>query len=182
MATRRNRKWTEGSILVREATVEDAKIITPDLRMEDRAELVASTGLMVPDALLSNYANSSETYVGITESGTRIFIGGVSPDPDGRQSHVTCAQLWLFCTPLAGRAPITLIHLLRQYIDILGQKYGILYGYVDARNTVRQRWLRALGLHVNTDQTVRSGHLKLPFHVFSSSVEAAANIAEVETI
>lgn len=161
---RGRRAQRDSEVALREATKDDVYPVADALDDATHAELVAMTGLAVRDALMLDYADSGEVWF-VHRNGKPLALGGVSPDEEQSPS----AAVWLVCTPAAKKTPRCLIRTLRELVQTTGRRHGLLYGYVDARNLIRQRWLGTLGFMVNTEETIRLGHLGLPFYQFIST-------------
>lgn len=154
-----------GRFLVREATAPDLPEVATAMTIEDRAEMVAMTGLSPTDALAFCHSQSADAWAVVDRKTEDVIaLGGVAPDPDE-----PCANVWLLCTPAVTKSSRAFLRLVRRYVRDLSLRHGLLYGYVDDRNALRKRWLKSLGFTI-TDERAPAGlaHLNIPFRLFVS--------------
>lgn len=141
MATGRRTESGSCEILVRTALASDIGPLSRSLDELTKVEAAASTGLKPDDALFKAYSDAEEVWVAEVDDEV-VCMGGV------RNSGGIQASVWLVCSPLAGKAPIALIRMLRGKIKELSATYGMLHGFVDGRHEKRKRWLKVLGFEI----------------------------------
>lgn len=128
---------------LRKATVEDAINIAPRLRAEDRAEIIAATGLPPEIVLPLGMTPDRETYVAgvIERPDSPEIIFGVDPVPGEPEIGV----IWMVSTPVIFDYPQRFAAVSGEMISRLHEMYPLLTNFIDERNTRHIRWLKWLG-------------------------------------
>lgn len=130
--------------------------IAANLRQQDLDEIEAmDTG---PQALHLSVQLSSHGYCITDRQGIPCAMFGAAPHP-----LPGVGVVWMLGTDAIRSEAYSIARQTRQYFDTLNAAYGILWNYIDARNTVSMRWLRWGGFELLRDVEV-GGH---PFHIFA---------------
>jgi len=113
-------------------TLEAAKQVASNLRLEDRREVEEGHGIDSTEALLDAVQKPSCVYFTVP-NGKTAGMAGV--DHGG--------QIWMLCTPAIHDYPITFAREARRYVERQPDK--LLWNVVDKRNTVHLKLLKFLG-------------------------------------
>lgn len=141
------------------ATEEHARVMAPNLREADKAEIAAMTGSYPLTALLRGL-QGDVCIVALTPEGDPFLMAGVAPSRFPEAGYV-----WMLGTDvIATRFSLPFLRHGREYFDAFHDVYPLLHNYVDARNEVHIRWLKWLGC--TFIQTRRMGVQGRPFHEF----------------
>ena len=132
-------------------TLEAAKEVASNLRLEDRREVEDGYGIDATAALLEAAQNPSYVYFTVP-NGKTAGMAGV--DPGG--------QIWMLCTPAIQEYPITFAREARRFVE--RQQDKLLWNVVDKRNTVHLKLLKFLGFKFLRE--VEFGPNKLSFIEF----------------
>ena len=135
-------------------TIEDLKFLAPRLRYEDKREILDSTGLN-PYQAVSECFNSSEICLTIVDT-KNIPVGIFGVTEDG--------AIWLLATPEINRIRFSFLRESRKVVNLLNQKYKILWNYVDCRNDLHLRWLKWCGFSFL--RKINHGVNQKPFYEF----------------
>lgn len=150
---------------LRPATPADARSLAPILRLQDMAEIKASSGLSPTSSLLRG-VEISEWSQAVELGGEVAALFGVAEMAPGSAAHKVGVP-WLLGSPLFFRE-VSAFRLHRQairWIDRMHQVFPHLVNLVDARNTVSIQWLSRLGFEFTAlHPTYGSG--RIPFIQF----------------
>ena len=136
---------------IHKITLEAAKEVASNLRLEDRREVEEGYGIDATEALLEAAQNPSCVYFTVP-NGKTAGMAGV--DPGG--------QIWMLCTPAIQEYPITFAREARRFVE--RQQDKLLWNVVDKRNTVHLKLLKFLGFKFLRE--VEFGPNKLSFIEF----------------
>ena len=136
---------------IHKITLEAAKEVASNLRLEDRREVEEGHGIDATEALLEAAQNHSYVYFTVP-NGKTAGMAGV--DPGG--------QIWMLCTPAIQEYPITFAREARRFVE--RQQDKLLWNVVDKRNTVHLKLLKFLGFKFLRE--VEFGPNKLSFIEF----------------
>ena len=117
------------------ATIEAAKEVASNLRLEDRREVEEGHGLDPMERLVWAAQNLSCVYF-TTPNGKTAGMAGVEQD----------GTIWMLCTPEIHKYPITFAREAKRYVDSRQEKS--LHNIVDARNIVHLKLLKFLGFKI----------------------------------
>ncbi len=132
-------------------TIEAALTVASNLTEADRRECAEGHGLVTPldIAMPTLY---SDSYYFKTPDGKSAAMGGIHSD----------GRIWMLCTPLIKKYPLTFARDCRRMID--SRKEKLLWNIVDKRNTTHLKLLRFLGFKFLRE--VLHGPNYLPFIEF----------------
>ena len=136
---------------IHKITLEAAKEVASNLRLEDRREVEEGHGIDATEALLEAVQKPSCVYFTVP-NGKTAGMAGV--DPGG--------QIWMLCTPAIQEYPITFAREARRFVE--RQQDKLLWNVVDKRNTVHLKLLKFLGFKFLRE--VEFGPNKLSFIEF----------------
>ncbi len=136
---------------IHKITLEAAKEVASNLRLEDRREVEEGHGIDATEALLEAVQKPSCVYFTVP-NGKTAGMAGV--DPGG--------QIWMLCTPAIQEYPIWFARQSKRYVE--RQKDKLLWNVVDKRNTVHLKLLKFLGFKFLRE--VEFGPNKLSFIEF----------------
>ena len=160
MVSGTRRPWREGTVLIREATLEDAGAIAAKMATADVAELYALSGLEPREGMMKSHAISDESWALESDTLGILSMWGVVKDDEG-----PAANIWLICSPEVKAAPISFSKIVKEQVLSMADRFGILYCYADGRNTDHHRWLKRIGFH-ETRVLLAFGFEKRTFHEF----------------
>ncbi len=126
-------------LVIRPATPEDADLLAPRLRREDREEIYAVTGCPPLPVLRDGVASSDPCLAATDGAGLVMALFGVIPGPAG------CGKIWLLGAPELLRRRFSVRRWSHTWIALLHRRYATLWNYVDPRNRAHVRWLQACG-------------------------------------
>lgn len=147
-------------VIVRRATEADMISLGPRLRVEDKAESFASTGLDPINALLASLRLSSVCHV-VTEDRSPVCVFGCADHPVDANTGVP----WMMATPDILRYAKSLLVHSGTIVEAMNQRWPLLTNFTDARNIVHHRWLRRLGFTFIARHE-QYGHAMIPFYEF----------------
>lgn len=149
---------------VRPATAEDLQYVAHNLREEDRAEVVAATGLD-PRLLLPHAAGEGREVLaaGLQHNDRAEIIFGVDPMPELPSVGV----IWLLSTPAIYDHPVEFVVRTRELLDKFHERYELLTNFIDERNERHVKWLRWMGFK-KIRRVESFGSQNLPFLEFMS--------------
>ena len=124
----------------RETVKEDIPYLAVNLRTEDRAEILASSGLKPEIALEMGLMLSRRCRTICMVDGTPAGIYGVS-DTTVRG----LGSIWMLATPDLLKVQRQFLRECREGISEVSQGYSCVFNYTDARNAVHHKWLRWCG-------------------------------------
>ncbi|WGD31653.1 DUF2833 domain-containing protein [Ancylobacter sp. WKF20] len=122
------------------ATIDDCRELADNLRVADREEVAAATGLTPLEVL--THSLGGEAYAARDEEGTVLMFGTFPTETSG------AALVWLLGTDRIVRKQREFLRRCQPVLDILHRQYPLLYNYADARNATHVRWLKWCGFRV----------------------------------
>ena len=132
----------------------DIDILAPNLRFEDKREILDATGLNPYQALTHSYNFSKFCFTIVDTNNYPVGIFGVGDT----------GSIWLLATPDIKRIRYSFLRESRKVVNLLNQKYKILWNYVDCRNELHLRWLKWCGFQFL--RKVNYGVNQKPFYEF----------------
>lgn len=149
----------------------DIGAIAENLRQADKDEIQAASGKAPSLALACSYMASKPCMTLVSRHGNQMGMWGVVPDG----KYPDAGRIWLLGTDDMVRDSANRMRFLREarhHLDAMGQRYEVLFNFMDARNVVHRRWLQWLGFtfiaeHPNFGA---EGRLFLEFCKVSSNV------------
>lgn len=151
------------TLAVRKATAEDAAILAPLLRKEDKDEIAAASGVHPAAALLLGIS-LGPTWVAEDSKGP-VIIWGVAPSPINSE----IGHPWMVGTDRLKDHSVQFARNCRAWVKKLGDGYKVLHNTVDARNTLHLRWLQWCGFKFIARHE-RAGAEGRPFFEFCKNV------------
>lgn len=148
--------------IIRAALLEDARTLAPLLREADKNEITAISGLTVLDALEYSILNSDEAWFVTRPDGEPLALFGIGEDQD-------VGIPWMVGTDDMKHYAKSLVKDGRVWVDRWAEKYGMLYNYVDGRNTTHHNWLLYLGFDVILAEEFIGHDKSVPFLAFYRS-------------
>lgn len=127
------------TIIIRKATSDDARRLAPNLRKEDRDECLAGSG--DPSVTLPQSVLASHRAFAIMSHDEPIGIFGWIRDSDG------AARVWMLGSDALTSGPNVRLFLResREWVELLNERFPVLWNLIDSRNSLHIRWLRWLG-------------------------------------
>jgi hypothetical protein len=148
---------------VRECFLKDVYELQNKLRQADQDELYASTGLDPKFVLKKSYGLSTEIFSIVCNCKKKERVVGIF----GVVEHEGNGIIWMVASDLL----VTKTHAkkfikqTKQWVDILNDKYPLLFNVVDKRNKVHLRWLQWSGFTLIKEKPW--GKFDLPFIEFA---------------
>lgn len=130
------------AIELRPTQSQDIRRILWDLRESDWREVAASSRLPVGHAIAMSAARG-ETHTAWCSGEPIALFGVVSSGGIGRSG---CT--WLVGTNAIGASGLRALRISRSVVDRWQADFDCLTNFVDARNTISQRWLKWLGFRL----------------------------------
>jgi hypothetical protein len=109
-----------------------------NMRSQDAAEVMASSGATPHEALTLSYEVSSECFTIIHEDGSIVGMFGVAD-----AGHF--GSPWLLGTDKLTETKRVMLPVAAKWVEDKLDQYPLLLNYVHADNTVSRRWLKSLG-------------------------------------
>lgn len=148
-----------GSVRFEAATRAHAEALAELLRPEDVAEVVAFGYATGRDALIASLESSEEAFSALTDDGEVLAMWGVIPLRQTMLGEVG-ALIWFLSGRGFPRYAKTLSKAARIAVRVLGERYGTLGNYIDARYEAAVRFARWVGFQVGEPVPVGPhGHL-----------------------
>ncbi len=145
----------------------DTRYVADNLRQADIDEVVAAYGpIATPRGVIEASVVATPDPCTITSpcgSGEPVAIIGTTP---GTLLGGEPASPWMLGTEKIMNFPRPFVVGGRGYVRAMLERYDILANYVDVRNIVSVRWLKAIGFKL--DDPKPYGPAGLPFHRFSA--------------
>lgn len=110
-------------------------------RLADRMEVRARSGHAPLQALQQGIADSHPACAALSPSGDVVAVFGVVPHPQFDQAGI----VWLLGADELVAEPRAFLRSAEYWIARLHRQYLVLGNFIDAGNTVHQRWLQWLG-------------------------------------
>lgn len=133
------------------------------LRKEDKAELLAATGLKNPKAAVKRCIRQSTEWTEATidlDTGELVMLHGLA-------SYQDVGIPWMIASPVMYRHRKVLLRYSHKAISEMFTKFSVLANYVDARNEAHIVWLKRMGFKFDDKQdTVMNGFKFLYFYKF----------------
>lgn len=148
------------TLTYREATVEDAKSIYPNLREADHRELLAASGRNVLGTLIESVKMSQHTLCVTDENGNVLLLSGC-----GASQNPRWGIPWMVCTPEAEKHAVRLVRDAKAYVAEWASHFDALFNYVHSENRKSIEWLTRLGFTVSPTVTA-FGPRGAAFHRF----------------
>lgn len=123
---------------VRPSLVGDCVYLAKHLREADKNEVQAVLGKCDLEALVLSWSHTKDPYT-IFKGETPAGVFGVAPVWPG----IGC--VWLVGTEDLVRNRWSFLRQSKGWLDRISSGYGLLYNYVDERNTAHIRWIEWLG-------------------------------------
>jgi len=143
---------------VGDADERDCAQLAPNLRHEDRAEVMAASGREPLEALLHGLAASADC-LAIRCGGQAIAVFGVVPLGPGEGAP------WLLGSDAILSHWFEFARRSREELESIRRPYARLWNVVDDRNTLHRRWLAWLGFE-EVELLPHYGPGRLPFWRF----------------
>ena len=143
-------------VLIRPAKLEDASYLSHRLRQADLDEVKASHNLTGREALQASMALSTHAWTGFGDGNMTVMFG-VAPASLLYRVGVP----WLLGSDDVMKYQVPFIRHCRRYVDEMLLCYSHLVNWVDARNTMSQRWLKWMGFTMGEPEPY--GAYRLPF-------------------
>ena len=124
----------------RESVLPDVAYVARHLREADRQEIMAGSGEEPLSVLLRGFLESQPCYTIVSNEGVPIGLFGVVPSYDPM-----VGGCWAVMTDEIRTIRIEFLRKCGDVIEQLNEKWPILFNYVDARNELHIKWLRAMG-------------------------------------
>lgn len=134
-----------------------ANQLAPHLRMSDKVEIWAASGMKPLDALLDSIDVSDDDMCwAATLNGLPVAMFGANKLCDD------IAGIWLLASPAIYTNRRDFMRKCKQQLAVMHERYKYLTNFIDARNLPTQRWLPYLGFRpcLKVD---KYGYGKLPF-------------------
>ena len=155
---------------VRPAILKDALELAPNMRKDDRAEIMASDNMSPLQALVVPFTiKGARIYsiIGTKEEGVIGMFGSTpSSEPD-------FGIAWLLSSDkLAKNHARQFLKECPYWVAQMGEGYKHLYNFVDKRNWVALKWLQLLGFTAR-EEVPTYGHKQIPFLLMMKELECA---------
>ena len=155
---------------VRPAILKDALELAPNMRKDDRAEIMASDNMSPLQALVVPFTiKGAKIYsiIGTKEEGVIGMFGSTpSSEPD-------FGIAWLLsANNLANNHARQFLKECPYWVSQMGEGYKHLYNFVDKRNWVALKWLQLLGFEVK-EEFPTYGHKQIPFLLMMKELKCA---------
>ena len=129
------------NISFRNAERRDALEIVPFLRERDRLNLLRQGNPV--EVINEAMSESISNYVGLAE-GVPAVMWGLR----AAQLLDNSAYVWMLGTSIIDDYPIHFLRYSRAALNLMRQRYRVLYGEIEADYKVSQRWLRWCGAEI----------------------------------
>ena len=151
---------------VRDTVQEDLNFLADNLRVEDRNEVIAASGLNPRVALQLGFRTSKRLKTICLTDGTPVSIYGVADT-----NIKGLGSIWLLATPSIMKAQTSFLRGCRDALEEISEGYDAVFNYTDARNTVHHRWLKWCGF-VFIAEHKKHGVGQVPFLEFVKIIGA----------
>jgi len=151
------------------ATLEDAVILSKDLRPEDEAEIRAMSGQEPVESLIHGvmYSNLPVSIMDDDDS----IMGMFGAVPYGSEPRI--GAVWMLASPRLLNHRRQFARESRQWIEAMLSHYDVLFNVVDERNDVHVRWLQWCGFTF-INRHPKLGAAQIPFLEFVKIKEEQA--------
>jgi hypothetical protein len=148
------------------ATMAMAEDLSTRLRLADRQEIEAASGMDPAQALIWSVRESKRSDAWMVD-GRAAAIAGVAT----HRQDPSIGLVWMLGSDDADRFPKRLLSGNKQYVKELLKDYRMLSNYVDKRNVKAQRWLKWLGFSLGEPEPFGVSRLPFkPFWMFNTGV------------
>lgn len=144
------------------ATFEHAEILAPNLRKQDKDEVMASGGYDPLGALALSVSVSTMAWTAFEDLMPFVMFGAAAHRDDPELGVV-----WLLGSDHIYNVKKTFLVQSRNYVSRMHDSFDTLANYVDARNTTSQKWLEALGFQA-LEVNEHYGYERRPFILYAS--------------
>ncbi|WJY17675.1 hypothetical protein QQS45_08440 [Alteriqipengyuania flavescens] len=134
--------------------------IARNLRQQDRDEIEAMHGIAPELVLPQSVLLSSHGWL-IEARGKPAGVFGAAPS-----LLPGVGVAWLLGTDDLAADGLSVARQTPRFVQVMQDAYGVLWNYVDIRNTVSRRWLEWGGFTARADHLTPSGHL---FQIYARS-------------
>lgn len=142
------------------ATQEHVTAMLPHVRIADRHEVMASSGLPMEDVLGECVRKSDGmAWAGLVDDQVACIFGVV-----GASILSDTGYPWLLGTDLIEQHAKAFLRRNKAMVKVMLSRYPYLKNYVDVRNTTAICWLRWLGFAILPAEPY--GMYRMPFHPF----------------
>ena len=143
---------------IRPATLDDAILISSQLRTADKEEIRAGSGLSCQQGLIRSLALSTEAYT-MHKDGELAGMFGVTETEHPIEG---VGGVWLLATPVLVEHWRPFLRYSREGLLRLHKRYPALWAFADARNSLHITWLEWLGF-TTIKVHPEYGHERRPF-------------------
>lgn len=141
------------------ATQEHVTAMLPHVRLADRHEVMASSGLPMEDALPDSLKRSEMAWAGLVDDQVACIFGVA-----GASILSTTGYPWMIGTDLIEQHAKAFLRRNRAMVRVMLERYPYLKNYVDVRNAKAISWLQWLGFTILPAEPY--GMYRMPFHPF----------------
>lgn len=141
------------------ATLEHVTAMLPHVRIADRHEVMASSGLPMEAALPDSVKRSDMVWAGMVDDKVACIFGVA-----GASILSTTGYPWLLGTDLIEQHAKAFLRRNRAMVKVMLERYPYLTNYVDVRNATAISWLQWLGFTILPAEPY--GMYRMPFHPF----------------
>lgn len=142
---------------VRPAIPDDARLLAPRLRTDDRREIEAVTGEHPHEAILRSIISSDPCYAVVDDQTAPIGAFGTTAD------RGDIGIVWCLGSDALVQRPLLFLRHSLSWIAHLHDRHNTLWNVVDARNQAHLRWLAWCGFSI-IDVYQEYGVQKRPFY------------------
>jgi hypothetical protein len=139
----------------------DASLLASRLRKADLQEIQALLGEDPLTVLERGIASSEPGYTIVDENGSPLALFGVVPDAE-RSSY---GLIWLLGSRGLLSHSFSFLRQCRAWVELLQERYAVLWNCVDARNETHLRWLEWCGFQ-RVRRIDQHGVEQRPFYEF----------------
>lgn len=132
------------SEFVRPSDIEDAFILGPNLREEDKYEAEAGMRMDTASALGFGINVSTPCYTFLNFEGEPEGIFGVVPYAEDGEG-IRIGRVWMMAGKNIREHPITFLKRCKPWLNKFYEEYDILFNWVNSKNTERIKWLEWMG-------------------------------------
>jgi len=120
-----------------------ANQLAPHLRIQDKIEVYAASGMQPLEALLASIEVSDEDMCwAATLNGLPVAMFGANPIEGGPHP---VGGIWMLTSPAIYTNKRDFMRKCKQYLAIMHERYEFLTNFIDSRNIPSMRWLPYLG-------------------------------------
>lgn len=128
-----------GRVSIRPAAESDVPVIAVKMRLEHRAEVLASDNASPEQALMNSLRISCIAYTATIDGAPVAMFGVVESKVPGK------GCVWLLCSDEVDQIKLTIFKLSRVVVANFHKRFPILFNWVDARYVRSLEWLDRLG-------------------------------------